>query len=188
MKQIYSTLMMLALMVAALSITACGGDDEEGYDDSEEVVFSIHIKRLDGVEEDKIEYTKSWYHEYFEVYGNARFEKKNFIILPMVGRMYQTEIIFPNHNYELSDFQPGFNKFGSNDVEIRHVTDYAPNSTFDGYSISGDAKVIKNDGKSVIIKFNRYKYVFETYYNEYEVTLDGELIFWDYDWYIKNRL
>ena len=29
MKQIYSTILMLALMVAALSFTACGGDDDE---------------------------------------------------------------------------------------------------------------------------------------------------------------
>lgn len=33
MKQIYSTIMMLALMVAALSITACSGDDEDNGDD-----------------------------------------------------------------------------------------------------------------------------------------------------------
>lgn len=29
MKKLYSTIMMLAMMVAALSLTACGGDDEE---------------------------------------------------------------------------------------------------------------------------------------------------------------
>ena len=29
MKRIYSTLMMLAMMVAALSFTACGGDDDD---------------------------------------------------------------------------------------------------------------------------------------------------------------
>ena len=28
MKKLYSTVMMLAMMVAALSFTACGGDDE----------------------------------------------------------------------------------------------------------------------------------------------------------------
>lgn len=39
MKQIYSTLMMLALMVAALSFTACGGDDdEEGGESSSALV------------------------------------------------------------------------------------------------------------------------------------------------------
>ena len=29
MKKLYSTIMMLAMMVAALSLTACGGDDDE---------------------------------------------------------------------------------------------------------------------------------------------------------------
>ena len=29
MKKLYSTIMLLAMMVAALSLTACGGDDEE---------------------------------------------------------------------------------------------------------------------------------------------------------------
>lgn len=43
MKQIYSTLMMLALMVAALSITACSGDDEEGVFGDEEEYFEITI-------------------------------------------------------------------------------------------------------------------------------------------------
>ena len=39
MKQIYSTLMMLALMVAALSFIACGGDDdEEGGESSSALV------------------------------------------------------------------------------------------------------------------------------------------------------
>ena len=34
MKQIYSTLMMLAMMVAALSFTACGGADDEEVDNN----------------------------------------------------------------------------------------------------------------------------------------------------------
>lgn len=32
MKKLYSTIMMLAMMVAALGLTACGGDDEEEDD------------------------------------------------------------------------------------------------------------------------------------------------------------
>ncbi len=40
MKQVYSTVLMLTMMVAALGLTACSGDDEEdygndGYDDTE---------------------------------------------------------------------------------------------------------------------------------------------------------
>ena len=29
MKKLYSTIMMLAMLIAALGVTACGGDDEE---------------------------------------------------------------------------------------------------------------------------------------------------------------
>ena len=44
MKQLYSTIMMLAMMVAALSLTACGGDDDsdDGVNNSS-TTFTIAI-------------------------------------------------------------------------------------------------------------------------------------------------
>ena len=48
MKKIYSTFMMLAMMVAALSFTACGSDDDENENGSSaligtwEIVQSVH--------------------------------------------------------------------------------------------------------------------------------------------------
>ena len=45
MKKLYSTILMLATMVAALSLTACGGDDEDddfgGVDDPSIYEFAI---------------------------------------------------------------------------------------------------------------------------------------------------
>ena len=38
MKKFYSTIMMLAVMVAALSFTACGGDDDEDVVDDNSIV------------------------------------------------------------------------------------------------------------------------------------------------------
>ena len=52
MRKLYSTIMMLAMMVAALSITACGGDDEEDASDNSIVgvweVVSVDFKSSDG--------------------------------------------------------------------------------------------------------------------------------------------
>ena len=41
MKKLYSTIMMLAMMVAALGLTACGSDDDDGYETS----ASIYLER-----------------------------------------------------------------------------------------------------------------------------------------------
>lgn len=44
MRKIYSLMMMLAMMVAALSFTACGGgDDEDGVGTSSELVGTWDI-------------------------------------------------------------------------------------------------------------------------------------------------
>ena len=55
MKKLYSTIMMLAMMIAALSLTACGGDDEDEIDDNNSIVglwevVSIDFNGADGVE------------------------------------------------------------------------------------------------------------------------------------------
>lgn len=44
MKKLYSTITMLAMMVAALSLTACGGsDDEDGVGTSIVGIVEFHI-------------------------------------------------------------------------------------------------------------------------------------------------
>jgi len=67
MKRIYSTLMMLALMVAALSFTACGGDDddiEEG-DESSALIGTWEPISWEGVLDpiigDEDEYPTYWW-------------------------------------------------------------------------------------------------------------------------------
>jgi len=55
MKKFHTALAMLALFVAALSLTACGGDDEDEIDDNNSIVglwevVSIDFNGADGVE------------------------------------------------------------------------------------------------------------------------------------------
>ena len=48
MKKLYSTIMMLAMMVAALSLTACGGDEEDIIGDSSFLVGTWSVTHAQG--------------------------------------------------------------------------------------------------------------------------------------------
>ena len=56
MKKLYSSIMLLAMMVAALGLTACGGDDADDGGDNSVVglweVVSIDFNGADGIESD----------------------------------------------------------------------------------------------------------------------------------------
>lgn len=171
---------LFALMIAALSFTACGGGDDEEGDNDEDIVFSILI---DGHgKSNTINYTRSWAHEYYDNYENANYEKgKNrFVILPML-EVYEIDIAFPSHHYEASDFQKGTQLLSADNVEITHWADPAlywyPRSVR-GNVISGSANILKNDGNRITIQFNKYKYRIEDPNDHViEVTLNGELNF-----------
>lgn len=172
----YSTLMILAVMVTALSFTACIGDDDE------DVSFSIYLDKKGRKENTAITYSKGEVSTYFEYYQNAVYEKRKnrFVILPM-QEVYEIDIYFPSHSYVASDFQKGTKLFSADNVEIRHWGGISLNwfmSSVIGSVISGSASIIKNDGNHITIRFNNYKYSIEDPNdNVIEVTLNGELKF-----------
>ncbi len=94
MKRIYSTLMMLALMVAALSFTACGGDDEEDeFGDTSFLIGTWSVTSGQG-----------WFDDYFDdepeyiqiksdgTYINVQFDD-GFYITKGTWRATDTELI-----------------------------------------------------------------------------------------------
>lgn len=187
MKKLYATIMMLAMMVAALGLTACGGsdDDEIGgdgggsstsstftiiYDDGGEQVFThdsdIAIQSL-CAEFGNLERYDSPRGSYFYM---------------MIGTKGDFYIIFPRQKYgeDLSPsyFSVGYSDFGADATDIERVS--ASGSGWYGEYISGSAKVTKNDGKYITINFNDYKYSVTSGINSNRttyVTLKGSIAF-----------
>lgn len=185
MKKLYSTIIMLAMMVAALGLTACGGDDGDEiggdggggsasstftiiYDDGGEQVFThdsdIAIQSL-CAEFGNLERHDSPRGSYFDM------------IIGTKGNFY---IIFPRQKYgedlAPSYFSVGYNDFGADATDMERVDAYGYG--WDGEYISGSAKVTKNDGKYITINFNDYKYsVTRNEGRVVYVTLKGSLAF-----------
>ena len=187
MKKLYSTIIMLAMMVAALGLTACGGDDGDEiggdggggsasstftiiYDDGGEQVFThdsdIAIQSL-CAEFGNLERYDSPRGSYFYM---------------MIGAKGDFYIIFPRQKYgedlASSYFSFCYSDFGAYATDIERVS--ASASGWYGDYISGSAKVIKNDGKYITIDFNNYKYSVTSGINSSRtayVTLKGSLAF-----------
>lgn len=183
MKKLYSSIMLFAMMVAALGLTACGGDDGDEiggdggggstsstftiiYDDGGEQVFThdsdIAIQSL-GAEFGNLERHDSPRGSYFDM------------IIGTKGNFY---IIFPRQKYgedlAPSYFSVGYSDFGADATDMERVD--ANGYGWDGEYISGSAKVTKNDGKYITINFNNYKYSVTRNRTVY-VTLNGSLAF-----------
>lgn len=178
--------MMLVMMVAALSLNACGGngDDEIGgdgggsstsstftiiYDDGGEQVFThdsdIAILSLGAV------------------FGNLkRGDSPRGSYFGMgIGTKGDFFIIFPRQKYgedlAPSYFSVGYSDFGADATDMERVIG---GSGWYGEHISGSAKVTKNDGKYITIDFNNYKYSVTSGINTSRtayVTLNGSLAF-----------
>lgn len=154
MKKLYSTIMLLAMMVAALSFTACGDDDEDEIEGggSSSTIFSITI---DG---EKSEYDK---HYLDNMNLTGRWEENEILIGTYKGDF---RLLFPSE-ITFSSFTVGYDSFEDDAVKfnlgLRSCT-YA----------SGSATVIANDGKNMRIRFNNYKFTWNT---SHEIIFDGTL-------------
>ena len=151
MKKLYSMIMMLAMMVAALSLTACGGDDDEGggYDFKQD----YDVLQINGVKyacygyRCAITYTSTW--------NSSKHSGE--IMLPC-GDLADAEKGVYEYNYmytiglkgsqdlktgsKLEDFNPIFEKIGD----------------WNGLSyVSGSASVIdKMNDRYITIKFDSF--------------------------------
>lgn len=164
MRKLYSTIMMLALMVAALGLTSCPSSDEEDDDINNwgrgETVFSVTVNGY------KYAYDEFDLHKWNLL---GRYESKL-----LIGGAGDSEIVFKfPSNINFSSFTPGYSSFHKDANEItygwRHYCAYE----------SGSARVLSNDGKNMKIRFNNYtlmSYHDKLFSSPYrEIILDGEL-------------
>lgn len=194
MKKVYSTILVLATMVAALCLTACGGSDDsdDGIDGGSNnqsgtpssTQFTIARKTFNGSE---------LKHEYFyepdKWYLNeARYEAKDyksnldrrFFIwykqgtIDIIYRFTQYGVAYP-----ATEFKKGFNDFGYESVDINYSPSYS-NDTWESKPFSGSAAVVENNGDYITLEFNNYKIFCERYVEKRdfeELTLNGRLSF-----------
>ena len=185
MKKLYSTIIMLAMMVAALGLTACGGDDgdEIGGDGggvSASSTFTILYTYQNGNEEPYTYDNEYAIKALSAEFGNLKlFERTSgsyFSLMFPRGDLY---IVFPSSKYgkdlDASYFTQGFNDFGEDATEIVRIDPYS--AGWYGHYLSGSAKVVKNDGKYVTITFNDYKVSISRMEQEIYIKLNGTLSF-----------
>lgn len=173
MKKLYSTILVLATMVAALSLTACGGDDEDddfgGVDAPSSYEFAI---TYDGE-------TREYEAGYQEVYSEGAFwdSHKHYFYLGLHKPYGNVIIKFPS-SVEASDFKSG-NKFVGYEFQW---TSYAGGIyAFDGDYIDGSATVKSNDGKTIVVRFSNFSFYLSSSDTEvkrtHEMTIDGTIRF-----------
>lgn len=139
MKRIYSITMMLALIMAPLSFSACGDDDDEFEFKDSETIFSITI------DDNLHEYDEFGLETY--TYGNWDYPAL-LIGLPIPLSDFRLE--FPKGT-RFSTFSRGYRAFEKDAVDISIGEQ--------GCSyVSGTAKVQSNDGECMVVKFNNYKF------------------------------
>lgn len=173
MKKLYSTILVLATMVAALSLTACGGDDEDDdfgdVDAPSSYEFAI---TYDGE-------TKEYEAGYLEAYSLAAVwnSDSHHFYLGLLKPYGNVIIKFPS-SVEASDFKSG-NKFVGYEFQW---TSYAGGIwAFDGDYIDGSATVKSNDGKTIVVRFSNFSFYLSSSDSEvkrtHEMTIDGTIRF-----------
>ena len=178
MKKVYSTVMMLAMMVAALSFTACGGDDDGddidngGSGSGSSSTFTI--TRDDVVNE--VENTE-WISPQFTNKALKRGAGFSLYDYPLMrGTIY---IIFPQEQYgeylRPSYFPVGYSDFDSYATDIVFVS--PEQAGWYGEYISGAARVLKNIGNSITVQFDDYMFYVERNSHSRKYTLNGTLEF-----------
>ena len=173
MKKLFSTILVLATMVAALSLTACGGDDKDddfgGVDAPSSYEFAI---TYDGE-------TREYEAGYQEVYSEGAFwdSHKHYFYLGLHKPYGNVIIKFPS-SVEASDFKSG-NKFVGYEFQW---TSYAGGIyAFDGDYIDGSATVKSNDGKTIVVRFSNFSFYLSSSDSEvkrtHTMTIDGTIGF-----------
>ena len=152
MKQIYSTIMMLALMVAALSFTACGGDDD---DDDLGLKVDYDVLQINGVSyacygyRSFITYTSTWdlsnhSGEILLPCGNLSDAKKGEYDYDYMYSIYLEGNQDLKKGSKLENFSPEFEDVGE----------------WDRLSYSSGSATItdKKDDKYITVKFDSFKF------------------------------
>ena len=177
MKKIYSMMTMLAMMVAALSFTSCGGGDDDEINGGSAPSSSFSIT-YDGKKTD-VELTE-WINP---IFGNGGSKKGNYFCFDNypLGKG-QIHIIFPysqyGENVQPSHFPVGYSDFDEDATDIEFIS--GEFSGWYGEYVSGSAKVTANDGKYITIQFSNYAFEVERKNSVHTFVLNGSLKFQAY--------
>lgn len=168
MKKFYSTIQVLAMMFAALCITACGSssdDDEVDGGGGSNAVFTITIDgNPDGYSSDYLEWMDlmaTW-----ESYSSATFLKIDIPSLHDEFRFY-----YPSNTNPSSYFNVGYDSFEN---DAKEICLYGP-SKYKCTYVKGSAKVTKNDGINMTVRFSKYTFTWNN--GSREIMFDGTLNF-----------
>lgn len=158
------TIAMLAMMVAALSFTACGGDDDEVDNGSgSNTVFTITV---DGKEHNY----NSGYLEYMDLLGTwESLSNSNFLSIGVPSLLSEFRIYYPMNTNPSSYFKVGYDSFENDATEIC----LSGGSRYNCSYVKGSAKVTKNDGKNLTVKFSKYTFTWNG--GGREIIFDGTL-------------
>jgi hypothetical protein len=157
MKKLYSTIMMLVMMVAALGLTACGGDDDEGGGNGDGGSSGMLTITVDGNSRQRSQVMLS--PQWISSKHTLRF---NFDEISSIRFVYPESISIDYFSVGYSDFHY--------DAERIVLGSTSQKVTYD----SGSAVVTKNNGSSLTVKFSHYKFTWGT---SRSVMFDGELTF-----------
>ena len=157
MKKLYATIMLLAMMVAALGLTACGGDDDEGNGGGDDgglssATFTITI---DGNK-----------HEYLTDYLDNWGSWENIVIL-IETHIGPLRFQYPSST-TFSSFTSGYSSFAEDSEKVTIGITSPQECTHS----AGLAKVVSNDGKKMKVQFSNYTFTWKT---SREIILDGTL-------------
>lgn len=168
MKKVYSILMMLAIMVIAWSLAACssGSDDEEiGGGGGSNAAFTITI---DGTPH---EYNSD-YLEWMSLMGTwESYSSATFLKIDVPSLSDEFRFYYPSNTNPSSYFKVGYDSFEDDATEICL---YGP-SKYKCTYVKGSAKVAKNDGKNLTVRFSQYTFTWNN--GSRIIMFDGTLNF-----------
>lgn len=186
MKKLYSTIMLLAMMVAALGLTACGGDDEDrdgGAGGSINPSSSSTIKMvsskggeyyIENIEGHSIGSNMGNLSDRGHIWCFLRASKKD-EIHGMTSGYFRIKL---GSVKTIADFSVGLD-LGEVDMNFATKGDYNHYNEFN-YA-SGSIEVIANDGKSFTLRFDNY--VAERSSSGWTMTVNGTLYVEDEKYY-----
>lgn len=165
MKKLYSTMLMLAMMVAALGLTACSSSDDEEGSGSSNAAFSITV---DG----NLHEYNSEYLEWMSLMGTwESYNSATFLKIDVPSLHDEFRFYYPSNTNPSSFFKVGYDSFENDATEI---CIYGSSKYKCAYA-SGSAKVTKNDGKNLTVRFSKYTFTWNN--GGREIMFDGTLNF-----------
>ena len=158
MKKLYSTIMMLAMMVAALSFTACSSDDDEDGGDNGSMLVLDGYKMRHSLNTETNTYDATITQRYNNMHFSFNYSKDNTM------KLYELDLRIPAL-HDVSNLEVG-DTFDFSDIEVETYRNIMSvelyESTFK--SLGGSITITNVTNKEVTAKINDFKFSLDTEY------------------------